>query len=66
MALVIDTCISANLTIKHKKRMKNFICNYCDFQQYVATTPVPLVQTFHACKFENPGSSQESNKNSGD
>jgi len=48
LALVIDTYISANLTIKHKKTVKNFIGDYPVFQQYVANTPVPLLQTFHA------------------
>jgi len=62
LALVIDTCISANLTIKYKKTVRSSIGNYRDFQQYVATSPVSLLQTFHIPQFENPGSSPESNK----
>jgi len=40
----------------------NTICHYPVFQQHVATTPVPLLQTFHAPQFENPGYSPKSNK----
>jgi len=59
--LVIDVCISTNLSIKHKK-VKKFVSNYPDFQRYVATTPMLLLQTFHALQFENPGSRPESNE----
>jgi len=61
LALAIDTCISANLTIQPKNSKKNFICNYSDFQQYVATTPV-LFLSFYDPQLKNPGSSPESNK----
>jgi len=40
LALVIDTHISANLTIKHKKQKKNF-CNYPDFHTH-ALIAMPL------------------------
>jgi len=58
LMLVIDTCISANLTIKHKNKVKTSFA-ISNFKQYVATTSVPLLQTFHALQFENPGSSPE-------
>jgi len=45
-----------------KKTVKNLICNCHDFQQYVATTPVLLFQSFHDPQLKNPGSSPESNK----
>jgi len=47
---------------ENKKSSEKVFCNYPDFQQYVATTPVPPSQTFHAPQFENSGSSPESNK----
>jgi len=43
------------------KNSKNFICNYSDFQQYLATTPM-LFQSFHNAQLKNPGSSLENNK----
>ena len=61
LALVIDICISANLTIQ-PKNSKNFISNYSNFQQYVAITPVLLFQSFHDPQLKNPGSSLESTK----
>jgi len=58
---MIDTCISANLTIQ-PKNSKNFVCNYSDFPQYVATTLVLPFQSFHDPQLKNTGSSPESDK----
>ena len=44
------------------KNSKNLICNYSDFQQCVATTPMLLFQSFHDPQLKKPGSSPESNK----
>jgi len=59
LALAIDTQLTSQANLA---TVKNFICHYPVCQQYVATTSVPLLQTFHAPRFENPGSSPESNK----
>jgi len=49
LALVIDSRVSPNLTIKHrKKRNNNLFVIILPFQQYVAVILAPPLRIFHA------------------